>query len=198
MAQWTGKAAGTISRAERQQGSEGVAVAWLAWLIVTFIMVVPVAAAEVPPGATTTAPCTVPPRIADTRPDPDGVPTRVSVGLYVLDIADINDVEQSFTARFGLRVQWRDPRLAGLAHCKIPLDEVWNPRVRFLNRGKLVRTRKDLVVIGPQGAVTYTQGGEGTLSVLLSLRDFPFDHHVLPFTMIAVEYGPEEVLLVIN
>jgi hypothetical protein len=122
----------------------------------------------------------------------------VSVGLYALDIADINDVAQSFTARFALRVKWKDPRLAALAHCKIPLDQVWNPRVRFLNRGELVKTRKDLVVIDPQGGVTYTQGFEGTLAVSISLREFPFDHHVLPFTMLAIEYGPEEVLLVVN
>ncbi len=170
---------------------------WFVWLILPFIMAVPVAA-ESPPDVTETAPCTVPPRIADTRPDPEGVPTRVSVGLYVLDIADIKDVAQSFTARFALRVKWEDPRLIGLSHCAFGLEDVWNPRVGFLNRGELVKTRKDLVVIDPQGGVTYTQGFAGTLSVHLSLREFPFDHHVLPFTMLAVEYGPEEVSLVVN
>lgn len=83
-------------------------VRWLEHLILPFMMVVPVAA-ESPPDGTQAAPCTVPPRIADTRPDPEGVPTRVSAGLYVLDIAAINDVGQSFTARFALSLRWRDP-----------------------------------------------------------------------------------------
>lgn len=170
---------------------------WLVWLILPFMMVVPVAA-EVPPEVLKAAPCTVPPGIRDTRPDPGAVPTRVSVGIYVLDIAKINDVDQSFTARFGLRVQWKDHRLIGLSHCEFPLDEVWNPRVRFLNRGVLQRTRQDLVVIDPQGIVTYTQGFQGTLTVLLNLKQFPFDHHVLPFTIITLEYGPEDVLLAVN
>ncbi len=170
---------------------------WLVWLILPFMMVVPVAA-EVPPAATSIAPCEVPPRIADTRPDPEGVPTRVSVGLYVLDIADINDVKQSFTARIAVRVQWKDPRLAALAHCKLRLEEVWNPRMRFLNPGALEKTRENIVEIDPQGTVTSTQGFRGTLTVPLNLREFPFDTHVLPFTMITLEYGPEEVLLVVN
>ncbi|MFQ5960725.1 MAG: hypothetical protein ACE5MG_04965 [Candidatus Methylomirabilales bacterium] len=170
---------------------------WLVHLILPFMMVVPVAA-ESPPEGTQTAPCTVPPRIADTRPDPEGVPTRVSVGLYVLDIAEINDVKQSFTTRFAVRVRWKDPRLAALAHCKLRLDEVWNPRLRFRNPGDLETVFADIVEIDPHGTVTYTQGGRGTLTVPLNLREFPFDRHVLPFTMITLEYGPEEVLLVVN
>lgn len=175
-----------------------IAVRWLIGMMVALMMVVPAAAAEVPPDGTKTAPCTVPPHIFATRPDSEGVPTRVSVGLYVLDIARINDVEQSFTATFALRVQWKDPRLAALAHCKFGLDEVWNPRVRVINRGDLSRTRADMVAIDRQGAVTYTQAFKGTLASPLDLREFPFDRQVLPFNLVTVEYGPEEVLLVDN
>ena len=171
---------------------------WLIAVIVALMLVGPVAAAEVAPGGTKTAPCTVPPHIFATRPDSEGVPTRVSVGLYVLDIARINDVEQSFTATFALRVQWKDPRLAALAHCKFGLDEVWNPRVRVINRGNLSRSRADIVEIDLQGTVTYTQGFKGTLASPLDLREFPFDSHVLPLTLVTVEYGPEEVSLVVN
>jgi hypothetical protein len=161
------------------------------------MMAVPVAA-EIPPKVTSTAPCAVPARIAETRPDQEGVPTRVLLGLYVLDIADVNDVEQSFTARFALRAQWKDARLTSLAGCKVELGDVWNPRLAFLNRGELVRTRPDMVEIGPQGMVTYTQGFDASLWVHLSLRKFPFDDQLLPFTIVAVEYGPEEVLFVVN
>ncbi len=175
-----------------------IAVRWLIGMMVALMMVVPVAAAEVPPDGTKTAPCTVPPHIFATRPDSEGVPTRVSVGLYVLDIARIKDVEQSFTATFALRVQWKDPRLAALAHCKFGLDEVWNPRVRIINRGDLSRTRADIVAIDLQGTVTYTQAFKGTLASPLDLREFPFDRQVLPFRLVTVEYGPEEVLLVDN
>ncbi len=170
---------------------------WLIGMMVALMMVVP-AAGESPPDGTKTVPCAVPPRIADARPDSEGVPTRVSVGLYVLDIARINDVEQSFTTTFAMRVQWKDPRLAALAHCKFGLDEVWNPRVRVINREDLSRSRADMVKIDLQGTVTYTQAFKGTLASPLDLREFPFDRQVLPFTIVTVEHGPEEVLLGVN
>ncbi len=170
---------------------------WLVRLILPFMMAVPVAV-ESAPDVTETAPCVVPPRIADRRPDPGGVPTRVSVGLHVLNIANINDVAQSFTARFALRVKWKDPRLIGLSHCEFRLDEVWNPRVRFLNEGDVSRTREDVVEIDPHGTVTYAQGFKGDLASPFDLKEFPFDTPVLPFTFVTLEYGPEEVLLVVH
>ena len=170
---------------------------WLACLILPFMMVVPVAA-EVPPEVSKAAPCTVPPGIGDTRPDPEGVPTRVSVGIYVLDISKINDIDQSFLARFGLRAQWKDPRLAALAHCKFGLRDVWNPRLRFLTDEDLSRLREDVVEIDPHGTVTFTQGFKGYHASPFDLTEFPFDTHVLPLTLVTLEYGPEEVLLVVH
>ena len=32
------------------------------------------------------------------RPDPDGTPTAISIGLYFLDVARIDDVAQEFAA----------------------------------------------------------------------------------------------------
>lgn len=75
---------------------------------------------------------------------------------------------------------------------------MWNPRVRFINRADLEKVFEDIVTIDPQGTVTYTQGFRGTLTVLLDLRNLPFDRHVLPFTMETLMYGPEEVLRVVN
>jgi len=34
------------------------------------------------------------------RPDPEGVPTKVSVGIVFLDVTKIDDVNQTFTADF--------------------------------------------------------------------------------------------------
>ena len=46
------------------------------------------------------------------RPDPDGTPTEISVGLYFLDVAQIDDVAQDFGADVVIRAAWTDPRLA--------------------------------------------------------------------------------------
>ena len=44
------------------------------------------------------APVGFPGRIDPQRPTPEAGPTRVYVGLYIIDISKINDVDQSITA----------------------------------------------------------------------------------------------------
>jgi len=47
-----------------------------------------------------------------TRPLQDGLPTKVMVGVYVLDIEKINNREQSFTLDVTIRLRWKDSRLS--------------------------------------------------------------------------------------
>jgi hypothetical protein len=162
------------TRRNSRAGSALAPVRWLVHLILPFLMVAPVAAA-VPPDRTKPAPCTVPPGIVDTRPNPKGVPTRVSFTLYVIDIGAINDVEQSFTADIILGLRWKDPRLVPLAHCKFRLAGVWNPPLVFLNLTDMAKQYKDIVVIGSDGTVDYVQRFVGDVSSPVDLRDFPFD-----------------------
>jgi len=48
---------------------------------------------------------------AVSRPDPSGVPTKVSIGLFVLDISKISDADQTVTADFIVILHWNDHRL---------------------------------------------------------------------------------------
>ena len=68
------------------------------------------------------------------RPDPVGVPTEVSIGVFVLDLVVIDDLEQEFTADLFANVRWQDARLAASgassAERVLPLAQVWNPAVK--------------------------------------------------------------------
>ena len=46
-----------------------------------------------------------------TRPDPEGVATRVTVRQFILDVAGVDDTAQSFEADLHATFQWRDERL---------------------------------------------------------------------------------------
>lgn len=162
-------------------------------LIVLLVMVVP-AAAERPSEAGTK--CALPLQNADERPDPKGVPTQVLIGIYVVNIGRINDVEQSFSADVYLQLRWKDPRLASVAHCKFTLDEVWNPQVLLVNQADVTRKFADIVLVGPEGGALYRQRFVGELSSVVSLREFPLDNQVLRFTFVARGYTPEEVAFV--
>ncbi len=43
--------------------------------------------------------------ITNLRPNPEGVPTVVTIAVFVIDIRDINDAKQSMTADAVLRMQ---------------------------------------------------------------------------------------------
>jgi hypothetical protein len=158
-------------------------------------------AATAAPASSPETVCRVSSAVANARPDPDGVPTQVRVGLYVIDITSINDRDLSFTADAFLRLQWNDPRLAAgtegtsLANCKPRIDDVWNPRVQIVNRRQLSKQVEDVVEVDPEGTVTYRQRFYGEFSSKLDLADFPFDKQVL-WMRVGSLYSPEEVLYV--
>ena len=72
-------------------------------------------AAEVLLDKATAHSCTIPRSVATTRPDPEGIPTKVAVGIYMIDVAVVDDVRQTFTADFGFTLRWHDARLSAEA-----------------------------------------------------------------------------------
>lgn len=171
------------------------------WIILAFLLTIPAsfARAEQPPAS-----CTFPAYDPTERPDPKGTPTPVSVGIYVIDILSINDVEQSLTVDFHLRLDWKDPRLARKSpeasskHCKLDIDTVWNPRGRIVGIRDITRSQEEMVVIDPEGNVEYHQRLYGVLSSPLHLSEFPFDRHAVKIELVSAGYGPDDVAFAIN
>lgn len=134
------------------------------------------------------------------RPDPEGTPTPVATTVYVLDINYIDDVSQSVTVDFILRLRWRDPRLIdnkGPSEVRqAALDDVWNPKMRVLNPRNLSKQLPDTVDIDAQGFVTHRQRFLGELAVPLDLKEFPFDEELLSIQVVSAAYSSEEVALV--
>ncbi len=150
------------------------------------------------------ADCSVPVEIGASRPDPEGVPTRVEVGLYLIDLQKIDDAEQAFSADLLLSLSWRDARLVSaerspsLAGCKIGLDSLWNPAVLLVNERRVAARLANQVRIDERGMVSHAQRYQGQFSSPLDLRDFPFDRQLLGLQLISRGHTPEEVELVVD
>ena len=135
------------------------------------------------------------------RPDPEGKPTEVGIGIYVIDIERVDDVDQTFRADLFAILRWRDPRLAtsvrrsGLRECRVPREEVWNPAIVLFNQGSYDRQLPDVVRVDREGRVEYTHRFRGSLRSPLRLQEFPLDTQVLPITLVSIEYGPEQLKL---
>jgi hypothetical protein len=101
------------------------------------------------------------------RPDEWKGPTKVHFFVFVLDIDEIDDASQNFTANVWIRLRWKDQRLAnpGGERRQKRLEEVWNPQVLLANRQGLVsKSLPDVVAIDPDGTVFYDQRYTGHLS----------------------------------
>jgi hypothetical protein len=109
------------------------------------------------------------------RPGADDDPTRVSIGIWIVDISSIDSAQQSFTAEMALVLRWKDPRLAhtGNGVVRYPLEQVWHPRIAVVNETNSVSRRfPDLVEVEPDGRVTYRQRYAGAFSQPSRLRSF--------------------------
>jgi len=124
----------------------------------------------------------------------------VEVGVMLIDIEEINSVSQNFIANFFLEFRWQDPSLVheGTDSISRGLDDIWHPRLQFLNQQKLVETFTREVEIRPDGQVIYRQRVWGSFSQPLELEDFPFDRQSLEIALVEVEYGSLNVRYKVN
>lgn len=165
--------------------------------IATAIMIV------IPPGAGADT-CKVPMEYTFTRPDPDGTTTKVAVGLYLIDISDIDDVKQSFTADIYGTLSWHDSRLSekmlgsSLEKCTIGLKEIWHPHGEIINQLKIHKSSDDTLEIDDKGNIIFRQRYMGEFSSPVDLKDFPFDSQVLNISAASSRYGPDEVSLIVD
>lgn len=134
------------------------------------------------------------------RPDPDGTPTQVKVGMFVTDIMRIDDNKQHFTANIRITARWIDPRLADPNAPEIrkkALDDIWNPILLLINQENVTKNLKDSAFLDRNGHVLYAQRYIGTFTVPLNLRNFPLDQHKL-FIKLRSFYSPSELQLIID
>jgi hypothetical protein len=132
------------------------------------------------------------------RPASEKGPTQVSVGVWVVDITNIDSAQQNFTADIAIELRWKDARLAhtgtGVAH--YALDQIWNPRVGIANEtSSVVRKLPELAEVGPDGTVLYRQLYVGSFTHALRLQSFPFDRQTFRVQFVAIRY-PNEVVFV--
>jgi len=145
--------------------------------------------------------CEVPPELTLTSPDPEGVPTEMTVGAYLVDLYKIDDAEQTFSGDLFFVMAWRDERLLNvddqsLAGCRVPVQSVWAPRVVVINERQVSRSFEDLVYIGPDGVLEYQQRFQGVFTNRLDLRDFPLDRQMLAIRIVLGRVGAEEISFV--
>jgi gamma-aminobutyric acid receptor subunit beta len=148
--------------------------------------------------------CVIPSSEVGARPDAAGVPTEISVGVYVLDIIGINNATQAFSADIHVTAGWLDKRLSeeslgySLEYCRVNLNEIWHPYMGILNQRAMKKVFEDTVQIDGDGNVLYRQRAIGELTTPVDLKGFPFDSQMFSISMSSFRYDSSEVSLILD
>lgn len=118
--------------------------------------------------------------------------TLVDLGLFIIDISQVDAVENTFKIQGLLDLVWCDPRLAFDAAAaggseKIYLEqnalrettEIWWPDPDFVNQTEPREIENVVLVVRADGTVDYQEQFVTTLKSRFDLRRFPFDRQRL-------------------
>jgi hypothetical protein len=132
------------------------------------------------------------------RPTVWGEPTEVQIGIYVIDVDEVNSADQSFAASIYYAARWKSPFLVhkGPGPLHRGLMEVWNPRLTIVGQQNQWKSYPDFVEIQPDGTVTYRQKVWGRFSQPLNLRDFPFDQQTLSIQLATPGLSERDITIV--
>src|ERR1700745_2830663 len=133
------------------------------------------------------------------RPAAGAGPTQVSVGIWIVDITNIDSAQQNFPADLAIVFRWKDARLThtGTGVAYYVLDQIWTPRVGIANEtSSVVRKFPESAEVEPDGTVLYRQLYVGAFTQPLRLRSFPFDRQAFHIQLVAIRYRPDEVMFV--
>lgn len=127
------------------------------------------------------------------RPVPEGGgPTVVYCTVGVIDVDEISDADQNFTANIYLFCRWSDPSLAheGPGMAKVPLFELWHPSIIVFNRQLVRSSMGNFAEVTPEGEVRFRQQLWGNFSQPTNLHDFPLDTQSYGIQLVATGYRP--------
>ena len=133
---------------------------------------------------------------APLRPGAESGPTRISVAIWVTDIARIDSAAQTFTANLFVGLRWNDPRLAhaGPNVKTSALADIWHPELLLTNDdGSVRRALPEKADVSADGSVVYRQLFAGSFAQRLDLRAFPFDAHRFHVHFVALGYRPSDI-----
>lgn len=137
-----------------------------------------------------------------------GLPVRVNVGVFFLEVTTFDDTKGDFEATVDVRYRWSDPRLAGLAKESLrgyreflgkaaeeQLGKIWTPNVDVKNRtetGSYTGRRLRVFADGTVETITRTSG---KYKSHVDASSFPFDRQKLLVELIVRDDTTDDVRL---
>ncbi|MBC2594657.1 hypothetical protein H5P28_10335 [Ruficoccus amylovorans] len=144
-------------------------------------------------------------------PNPPNSPTEVKVGIFLADIINLDELNETFEAELILTAEWNDPRLAfDPAEAGVPVKlfqgtfqfneiySAWWPQLLFVNQIGSGEYNAIKISIYPDGRVRYLDQRSVLLETPMDLQAFPFDVQKLEASIVSFGDYSDEVKLVVD
>ena len=129
------------------------------------------------------------------RPDPQGTPTEIEIGLMLIDLSAISDVNQSITLDALVTLQWTDRRLESAAGCRYDAAAIWTPEIKLLNSATVQSREPVQVLVNPDGQVVVTARYAATIGSNANIAEFPFDERTILLRLGSLRYDSADLAL---
>lgn len=141
-----------------------------------------------------------------------GEPVEVALGVYLIQVSNLDQILQTFDVEGYLEMTWTDLRLAFDSdafgaevreyhnHRAWDLlgETVWWPDIEFVNAAGGGELDRHWLQIREDGQVAYTARFSATVTSGMDLRRFPFDRQSLVIPMESYFYTAEDVVFSVN
>lgn len=146
------------------------------------------------------------------KPPDEAGPLPVSLGIYLIQLSNLDQVRQSFDIEGYLEARWTDPRLAFDAEAfgtptKVYQnqralgrleEEMWWPSIEFVNAIGGGSLERHWLRVSAMGQVAYTARFGATVTSAMDLRRFPFDAQSLRIGIEPSFHPVSEVAFALN
>ena len=129
-------------------------------------------------------------------------PKEVDVGIYVINIEEVNSAKQTYKATIALDMTWNDPTLKcdssedqGKIR-KYNLESIWNPSMIIINEERIVKQFEYKAWVDCQGNVDYGEIIYGDFVTIANIKEFPFDQRPLTIQLVSTEFETNEMQFV--
>lgn len=144
-----------------------------------------------------------------TTPPPGELPVPVTVGIYLIDITNIDETRNTFDVEMDAAVSWLDPRLAFDAEAagtdrRVYVGaesqhlhkSIWTAQIGVANPVGQLSVGQEKLTVFSDGRVEVVVRVGAVCKANLDYRSFPFDSQVLPITLESYAWNEETVDLI--
>jgi hypothetical protein len=135
-------------------------------------------------------------------PNPSGA-TRVGIGLFILEVVEVDEVDNTFTVESYMDNVWCDPRRRFSGEDRTFVEEVarekltsgWMPDITLVNQVEKPVVENQELILKDNGTVEYRQKFNAELEARYDLRKFPFDEQTLELELESFDWPASELQL---